>query len=76
MHSDDLAASVGLPLPEFPDVVVEHVVHLLTGVALRRHGQAAVIRGAQPTAACTELDLRVLTAHLKAAATAAISSES
>lgn len=44
VHSDDLAASVGLPLPEFPDVIVEHVVHLLTGVALRRHGQEAVVR--------------------------------
>lgn len=45
VHSDDLAASVGLPLPEFPDIVVEHVVHLLAGVALRRHGQEAVVRG-------------------------------
>ncbi len=44
VHSDDLAASVGLPAPEFDDVVVEQVVHLLTGVALRRHGQTAVIR--------------------------------
>lgn len=45
VHSDDLAASVGLPMPEFPDGVVEHVVHLLAGVAVRRHGQEAVIRG-------------------------------
>lgn len=45
VHSDDLAVSVGLPLPEFPDNTVEHVVHLLAGVALRRHGQEAVIRG-------------------------------
>ncbi len=45
VHSDDLAASVGLPTPEFPDSIVEHVVHLLTGVALRRHGQEAVVRG-------------------------------
>lgn len=45
VHSDDLAASVGLPLPEFPDNIVEHVVHLLAGVALRRHGQEAVVRG-------------------------------
>lgn len=44
VHSDDLAASVGLPLPRFPDNIVEHVVHLLTGVALRRHGQESVIR--------------------------------
>ncbi|MCW2771630.1 MAG: hypothetical protein JWR27_3063 [Aeromicrobium sp.] len=44
VHSDDLAASVGLPTPSFPDSVVEHVVHLLSGVALRRHGHTAVIR--------------------------------
>lgn len=45
VHSDDLAASVGLPLPAFPSTVVEHVVHLLSQVSLRRHGQEAVIRG-------------------------------
>ena len=45
VHSDDLAASVGLPTPEFPDTIVEHVVHLLAGVAVRRHGQEAVVRG-------------------------------
>lgn len=44
VHSDDLAASVGLPTPDFPDDVVDHVTHLLTGVALRRHGQTAVVR--------------------------------
>lgn len=44
VHSDDLAVSIGLPLPEFPDIVVEHVVHLLTGVAMNRHGQTDVIR--------------------------------
>ncbi|KRC66396.1 hypothetical protein ASE12_17485 [Aeromicrobium sp. Root236] len=45
VHSDDLAASVGLPTPEFPDSIAAHVVDLLGGVAVRRHGQAAVIRG-------------------------------
>lgn len=44
VHSDDLAASVGLPTPIFPDDVAEHVVHLLAGVATRRHGQAALVR--------------------------------
>lgn len=44
VHSDDLAASVGLATPEFPDDVVEAVLGLLTGVAVRRHGQAAVVR--------------------------------
>ncbi len=43
VHSDDLAASVGLPTPDFPDTV-DDVVRLLSGVATRRHGQAAVIR--------------------------------
>lgn len=44
VHSDDLADSVGLPSPELPDSVVSHVVGLLGGVALRRHGQTAVVR--------------------------------
>lgn len=44
VHSDDLADSVGADLPTFPAGVIEHVAHLLTGVALRRHGQAAVVR--------------------------------
>jgi hypothetical protein len=44
VHSDDLAASVGLPTPDFPGGTVDCVTHLLTGVALRRHGQTAVIR--------------------------------
>jgi hypothetical protein len=44
VHSDDLAASVGLPTPTFPDTIVADVVDLLGGVAVRRHGQAAVVR--------------------------------
>jgi hypothetical protein len=44
VHSDDLSASVGLPTPEFPDDVVADVLRLLAGVAVRRHGQAAVVR--------------------------------
>jgi hypothetical protein len=44
VHSDDLAASVGLPTPEFPESVAAPVLALLTGVATRRHGQAAVVR--------------------------------
>jgi hypothetical protein len=44
VHSDDLAASVGLTTPTFPDPVAAHVVDLLAGVAMRRHGQAAVVR--------------------------------
>lgn len=44
VHSDDLAASVGVPPPEFPEAVLAPVFGLLTGVAARRHGQAAVVR--------------------------------
>ena len=44
VHSDDLASSVGLDTPEFPDDVVTEVLRLLAGVAVRRHGQAAVVR--------------------------------
>ena len=45
VHGDDLAASVGLDTPTYADNVIGPVVGLLIGVALRRHGQTAVIRG-------------------------------
>src|SRR4051794_9927034 len=44
VHSDDLAASVGVETPEFPGEVVDRVLGLLTRVAVRRHGQTAVVR--------------------------------
>jgi hypothetical protein len=44
VHSDDLAASVGLQTPEFPVGVVAPVLDLLTGLALRRHGATALVR--------------------------------
>lgn len=44
VHADDLAASVRLATPTFPDGVVAHVLDLLAGVAARRHGQTAVVR--------------------------------
>jgi hypothetical protein len=44
VHSDDLAASVGLATPDFPDEVVAPVLDLLTGLAVRRHGATAVVR--------------------------------
>jgi hypothetical protein len=44
VHSDDLAASVGMETPEFPDDVVTDVLALLAGVAVRRHGQTALVR--------------------------------
>ena len=45
VHGDDLAASVGVDTPTYPDDVVGPVLALLTGVAVRRHGQTAVVRG-------------------------------
>ncbi len=44
VHADDLAASVGLDTPRFPDEAVRLVVGLLADVAVDRHGQAAVVR--------------------------------
>ena len=51
VHSDDLAASVDVPTPEFPDGAVRAVLGLLTG---RRRPAARPDRrgaGAQPSAA-------------------------
>jgi hypothetical protein len=44
VHADDLAASVDLPTPQFPDEAVRVVLGLLTSVALERHGQTALVR--------------------------------
>jgi hypothetical protein len=44
VHSDDLAASVGVPTPLFPDDVVTDVLGVLTDAAVRRHGQTALLR--------------------------------
>jgi hypothetical protein len=44
VHSDDLAYSVGLTPPELPPSVVEPVLALLTGLAVRRHGVTALVR--------------------------------
>ncbi|MET8544297.1 maleylpyruvate isomerase N-terminal domain-containing protein [Kitasatospora sp. NPDC004799] len=44
VHGDDLAVSVGLPTPELPSGAAESVLGLLTRLAVRRHGQAAVLR--------------------------------
>jgi hypothetical protein len=43
VHSDDLAASVGVPVPDFGDAL-EPVLTLLTALAVVRHGQDAVVR--------------------------------
>jgi hypothetical protein len=44
VHSDDLAVSIDLDTPDFPDDVVAPVVGLLTDVAVRQHGATAVVR--------------------------------
>ena len=43
VHSDDLAASVGVTAPTLPDDVLGPVLGLLTRLAVRRHGQSAVV---------------------------------
>ncbi|SDM46871.1 maleylpyruvate isomerase N-terminal domain-containing protein [Allokutzneria albata] len=44
VHSDDLAVSVGIATPQLPREVIEPVTDLLTRLAVRRHGQTAVLR--------------------------------
>lgn len=44
VHSDDLASSVGLPTPQFDAAALVPVVRLLSDLALRRHGQDALVR--------------------------------
>jgi Mycothiol maleylpyruvate isomerase N-terminal domain len=43
VHADDLALSVGVPTPEFPAEVFAPVRDLLVRLAVRRHGQSAVV---------------------------------
>ncbi|MGA8112813.1 MAG: maleylpyruvate isomerase N-terminal domain-containing protein [Actinocatenispora sp.] len=43
VHCDDLALSVGVPTPEFPDEVFAPVRDLLVRLAVRRRGQSAMI---------------------------------
>lgn len=44
VHSDDLAASVGAEPPTWAPEVLAPVLGLLTGVAVERHGQDALVR--------------------------------
>ena len=44
VHSDDLAVSVGVPTPPLDPPALDPVLALLTRLAVRRHGQAAVLR--------------------------------
>jgi hypothetical protein len=43
VHSDDLAVSVGVEAPRLPREVLDPVLVLLTRLAVRRHGQSAVV---------------------------------
>lgn len=43
VHGEDVAASVGFETPPLPDAVLEPVLRLLTRLAVRRHGQGAVV---------------------------------
>ena len=43
VHSDDLGASVGITAPAVPRSVLDPVLALLTRLAVRRHGQSAVV---------------------------------
>ena len=44
LHSDDLAASLGRPEPEFEPDATDRVVGCLIEMAARRHSSLAVIR--------------------------------
>ncbi|TCP57295.1 mycothiol maleylpyruvate isomerase-like protein [Tamaricihabitans halophyticus] len=44
VHSDDLASSMGIDTPDLPDKVLAPVLNVLTKLAVRQHGQAAVLR--------------------------------
>ena len=44
VHSDDLASSIGVATPRFPDEAAYAVLGLLASVAADRHGQVQVLR--------------------------------
>ena len=44
VHADDLAASVDVPAPDFGPTVLDPVFRLLTALAVKRHGQDALVR--------------------------------
>jgi hypothetical protein len=44
VHADDLACSVDLDTPQFPDPVIRPVLDLLGRLAMTKHGQASVVR--------------------------------
>jgi hypothetical protein len=44
VHSDDLAASLDVAAPDFGPEILDPVMRLLTALAIRRHGQDALVR--------------------------------
>jgi hypothetical protein len=44
VHSDDLAVSIGLPAVQLPEAAADIAAELLVKIAMRRHGQAAILR--------------------------------
>lgn len=44
VHADDLASSLEVETPRFPDEAARLVLGLLTSVAVERHGQTALVR--------------------------------
>ena len=44
VHADDLASSVACATPDFGPRVLDPVFRLLTALAVRRHGQDALVR--------------------------------
>ncbi|GLZ78600.1 hypothetical protein Afil01_34070 [Actinorhabdospora filicis] len=44
VHSDDLAVSVGVATPEFPDDVTEPVIDLLARLSVKRRGALPLVR--------------------------------
>ena len=43
VHGEDVAASLGIAAPPLPEPVLDPVIRLLTHLAMRRHGQGAVV---------------------------------
>lgn len=60
VHSDDLAASLGLETPRFPATASTRVLACLTEIAVRAHGPMAVIRAMTRTERDDVGALRVL----------------
>jgi hypothetical protein len=60
VHGDDLAVSIGVETPAFPDAAWRRVIEALTEVAVRRHGALAVVRSMTRTERDTVRALRVL----------------